>query len=829
MSRFSYLFLKLVMISMFLFGALTQVSFAQIALSSDTTLQEEYYGYPDIDFEIEKIKKYLRNTNKSQSSAIQIAEVDTNFRQLIIKINKEEDEFDNYNHKNLSKFFLINTHRIWSGYKSQLKDWQTFIFENLSSLEKQTLTLIEREKKWKKTLDRLNTQNGPISLKDRIKKVLKEIKKLEKNNYQYSIKLINLENDLTDQLIFVEGVIEEVEALQESYRSKLFTISDSAIWNITLKGTVKGSFEERLSRAWYENTKSFRNYADAYTNNLTKYLIICFISLIILLLLKLRFHKKFGSSKKSIKYDLNYILISRPIPSLLSIFIMFFFIVFRNIPLALTGVMGLLLLISMYISLSPYLKKAGKSIIIRFIILVALNNLEILFWYFGNYSRLYISLETILGLLFTFEYLGKNFTYTILPKLRFKRVIGFIRYPIFFLFIIGFFANIFGMLNLAVLCLKIGSQLTSAFIIIIGLWHITLSLIHVIIDLIRRHEQLKVLNYVPLFKKRLTQIFGFLYLYMLLYVFLSVLEIEAPFNSFIDEFLNMDRQLGGITYTFASIFQFIISILVTWFLYSLVGVIFNNQNFKKSQSLRGIPAAIGTTLRIIIGTSGIIIALTAAGFDMAKLSIVMGALGVGIGFGLQNVVNNFISGLILIYERPVQVGDVIEVGTLMGEIKSIGIRASNIRTYDGSEVVVPNSNLVSDQLTNWTMSDDHRRLEIKVGVSYGTDPNLVIDTLKKVAQDNPLVVRVPEPLVLFNEFGDSSLNFRLLFWILFENGLGARSEISVAIDKAFKEKGIEIPFPQLDLHVKDQKKKEETTDHIPLKEAPKETDSDEKE
>lgn len=829
MSRIFSLFLKITLIYFFLLGAFTQASFAQITSSSDTSNQEEYYGFPDIDFEIEKIKKYLRNTTKTQSSAIQIANVDTSFRKVILKINKEEKEFDNYNHKNLSKFFLINTHRIWTGYKTQLKDWQNYIFDNLSSLEKQTITLIERENKWKKTLNRLNDQNGPVSLKDRIKKVLKEIKKLKKDNYHYSIKLINLENDITDQLIFVENVIDEVEQLQENYRSELFTVSDSAIWNITLKGTIKGSINESLSRAWYENTKSFKNNADAYRNNSMKFLIICFISLIIVIFLKLRFNKKIGGKKKSIKYDLNYILISRPISSLLSIFILFFFIAFRNIPLALTGGMGLILLITMYISLEPYLKNAGKKIILRFIILVALNNLEIIFWYFGNYSRIFISLETLLGVLFTYEYLGKKFTYTILPNLRFKRVIGMLRYPIFFLFLIGFLANVIGILNLAVLFLKIGTQLTSAFIVIIGLWHITLSLIHVLVDLIRNHENLKMLNYVPLLKKRLTQIFSFLFLYMLLYVVLSVLELEAPFNHFIDEFLNNERNLGGITYAFSSIFQFIISILVTWFLYALVGVIFNNQNFKKSQSLRGVPQAIGTTLRIIIGTVGIMIALTAAGFDMGKLSIIMGALGVGIGFGLQNVVNNFISGLILIYERPVQVGDVIEVGNLMGEIKSIGIRSSNIRTYDGSEVIVPNANLVSDQLINWTLSDDHRRLEIVIGVAYGTDPNLVIELLTKVAIEDSRVVKIPEPRVLFNEFGDSSLNFRLLFWVLFENGLGARSDISVAIDKAFKENGVEIPFPQLDLHVKDPKKNEILDETIKLKETPAEPKVDEKE
>ena len=129
------------------------------------------------------------------------------------------------------------------------------------------------------------------------------------------------------------------------------------------------------------------------------------------------------------------------------------------------------------------------------------------------------------------------------------------------------------------------------------------------------------------------------------------------------------------------------------------------------------------------------------------------------------------------------------------------IRSSNVRTFDGAEVIVPNSLLVSDQLINWTLSDEKRRIEILVGVKYGTNPSKVIQVLKQVANDNDLVEKNPEPQVLFKEFADSSLNFRLLCWGLFRNWIQIKSDLSVAIEKSFKENNIEIPFPQLDLHV----------------------------
>jgi small-conductance mechanosensitive channel len=138
----------------------------------------------------------------------------------------------------------------------------------------------------------------------------------------------------------------------------------------------------------------------------------------------------------------------------------------------------------------------------------------------------------------------------------------------------------------------------------------------------------------------------------------------------------------------------------------------------------------------------------------------------------------------------------------MGVVKRVGIRSSNVRTFDGAEVVVPNGNLISNQLINWTLSDNQRRVEIKVGAAYGSDPNLVLELLKKVAVEHVDVLREPEPRALFDGFGDSSLDFRLLFWVHFEMGIGTKSDIAIGIYNIFAENGIQIPFPQVDLHVK---------------------------
>ena len=213
----------------------------------------------------------------------------------------------------------------------------------------------------------------------------------------------------------------------------------------------------------------------------------------------------------------------------------------------------------------------------------------------------------------------------------------------------------------------------------------------------------------------------------------------------------------------------------------------------------------------VTGYSGIalsaLVALSVAGFEMQNLAIIAGALSVGIGFGLQNVVNNFVSGLILLFERPIRRGDWIVAGNTEGFVKSINIRSTQIETFDRADVIVPNSELISQQVTNWMLADRYGRVVIPVGVSYASDPDQVRDILMAVAEAHPLVVtnhlQIPNPSVLFRRFGDSSLDFELRCFIRrVEERLNTLSDINFEIFRAFKREGIEIPFPQRDLHLR---------------------------
>ena len=259
--------------------------------------------------------------------------------------------------------------------------------------------------------------------------------------------------------------------------------------------------------------------------------------------------------------------------------------------------------------------------------------------------------------------------------------------------------------------------------------------------------------------------------------------------------------IGALSVSMGDIMAFV---LITWFSFLLarfVNFVLREDVFTRVRTGRGVPQAIAGLVRYSLIFIGFFIALAAAGIELTKLSIIAGGLGVGIGFGLQNVVNNFVSGLILLFERPIGVGDIIELPEIWGEMKRIGIRASVIRKFDGSEVIVPNSMLVSDKVVNWTLSDKHRRLELDIGVEYGTPAQHVIDLLIKVAESNPNVISEPPPRAFFMNFGDSALEFRLWAWVDVNNGFSIRSELAVAAQEALRQAGISVPFPQRDLHL----------------------------
>lgn len=279
-------------------------------------------------------------------------------------------------------------------------------------------------------------------------------------------------------------------------------------------------------------------------------------------------------------------------------------------------------------------------------------------------------------------------------------------------------------------------------------------------------------------------------------------KIISPFEL---EF-SKPRNIGDFDYTYNSVFIFFMVLIISTFISKIVSFLASD----KRQSLtNGKTNKIGSWLlliRILIICIGIIIAFSSAGIPMNQFTIIISALSVGIGFGLQTLVNNLVSGIIIAFEKPVNLDDIIEIGGQTGQMKSIGLRSSVVTTYDGADVIIPNGDLLNQHMTNWTMGSAKRRYEINIGVAYGSDLKLTKSLIEEVLSQHALVLKNPAPMVWFTLFNESSIDFSIKYWVPhFNYGNDVKSDLIIAIDEIFKANNIVIPFPQQDIHIQNMK------------------------
>jgi small-conductance mechanosensitive channel len=284
---------------------------------------------------------------------------------------------------------------------------------------------------------------------------------------------------------------------------------------------------------------------------------------------------------------------------------------------------------------------------------------------------------------------------------------------------------------------------------------------------------------------------------------LDLVGLDARFYNGVNRLLDFRIAGGSTGATLGGVLGFFVILAVGYAIASTVRFFFREEIFRRIHMPRGVPELIASIIYYLILVIVFLAAVNAGGIELNKLTVLTGAFGVGIGFGMQNIINNFVSGLILQFERPIHIDDIIEVENNTGKVTRIGVRSSTIQTFQGAEVIVPNASLISSKVINWTLSESQRRRELPVGVAYGSDPKIVLKLLREAAAKHELVLIKPEPMVYFKGFGDSSLDFELHFWVMQENnGLLITSEVALEAMRLLDDAGIEIPFPQRDLHLR---------------------------
>ncbi len=280
--------------------------------------------------------------------------------------------------------------------------------------------------------------------------------------------------------------------------------------------------------------------------------------------------------------------------------------------------------------------------------------------------------------------------------------------------------------------------------------------------------------------------------------------VVGVFRSLEDVIFSPFITRGSIEISIYTVLQVIVFVSITVLLARESRRVLLKRILSKTPLDLGVQHAVATFTQYLVLAFGFLVGLPTLGINLSALSFLAGAIGVGVGFGLQNVTNNFISGIIILFERPIKIGDRIEVGDVNGDVVHIAARSTTVRTNDNIAIIIPNSSFISSNVINWSHGDSKVRFRVPVQVAYDSDIRLVEKLLLEVARDNENVLEDPPPRVIFKEFGESALKFELRVWssrLLHRRGV-LISQLNFAIFEKFKQEGVRIPYPQLDLHVK---------------------------
>ncbi len=475
-------------------------------------------------------------------------------------------------------------------------------------------------------------------------------------------------------------------------------------------------------------------------------------------------------------------------------------------PPALTDAVGLLLVFPVLSLIFPLLDASARPALLVLSILYVMDQVRDLLEAAPLVARLIFVVEMIVAVGIIVWLLRSEFWRRDTDSKQVNRWTGLFRFWLtgaLFLLVVSALAAIAGYVRLAVL---IGSGVLNSIylaLLLAALERTAEAIIRLVLHS-RAAQGLNVLRTrTETLRRRLGKVLRISVVVIWVLVTLDFFALQDSFASIARGIFLSEFHAGALALSLADVLAFVVTIIAAVLLARFIVLLLDEDVYPRVELGRGVSFAISSVIKYGIILVGFLVAVGAMGFGMDRITILLGAFGVGLGFGLQTIVNNFVSGMILIFERPVQIGDSVEIGSVKGKITRIGIRSSTVRSFEGADITVPNGSLLSDALTNWTMTDRNRRLEIPVGVAYGTDPDTVIEALHSALDRQEGLLQDPAPQVVFNGFGDSSLDFLLRAWVADnDNYVSIRSNLALAMNRALNERGIEIPFPQRDLHLR---------------------------
>jgi potassium-dependent mechanosensitive channel len=680
----------------------------------------------------------------------------------------------------------------WSRLRRELSALNRDLTDRINELERHVAQLDELGKTWDQTFAAAKDSNVPQEVLGRIEAVMAKIRKAHEAVEQQRARALTLQNRIGVQDSRIADALLSIGQARENLLHRLFLQDSSPIWNLAVRSNTAQDLQDESLSSFYTQWAALGAYAELQAMRFVLGIVV-FILLAAALFWTRR--RTRGLSAEQTGLSLTSPVFEMPIAAALILSLLASRWIYPQAPRLLWAILGALALIPSVIILRRLIRSDLYPILYALIAFFFLDQLRSVTAAVQFLPRFLLLVEMLGAMIFSLWLVrsGRRPPHSTSDQARSRKMIKIGGYVALVTASAALIANLFGYVALANL---VGNGLLDSSYVALILYALleVLDGLALIVLSLRPFAALGIVSrYRSLLHHRVRR--GLQALGVLLWA-LAVLQqllLRDRVFAAARQFLAAELSIGSIQTSLGDVLAFVITVWAAFVVSRFVRFLLDEEIYPRVHLKRGLSYAITNMLHYLILVVGFLLGIAALGFDMTRVTILAGAFSVGVGFGLQNIFNNFVSGLILLFERPINIGDVVQIEDASGVVERIGIRASIIRTTNGSEIIMPNGKLISERLINWTLSSRQHGIELPIAVAQGTDPGRAIALLEQTAARHPLVTGDPPQQALVVKLGADSIGLELRAWTDHsERWMQIRSELAIAISSALAAEKIEI-------------------------------------
>lgn len=703
---------------------------------------------------------------------------------LIPEIDARLEETNKIVTQNSSLDTLRSLEADWQKLGEHLPLWRRELTGRAVALEKERARLDGFQQTWAQTLELARNSDGPPEIVERAENVFAAINHTRQRVDERRTLVLTLQGDVAEQQARISQALASVRQARDAAVNRLLVRDSPPIWSREVRSLPGQSLVQESENSFSTQLTAFESYAVRESARFLTHIAVILSFIAVLFWARNRVHARV-EREPDLKPAIHVFDLPFAVSVALSILISTW--IYPQAPRLLWAMLGAAALIPTTVILRRLLERHLFPVLNALVVFYFIDLLRYVTASLQLVTRFLLLAETIGGLLFLF-WLLKSLERSEVPGADETLSVKVIRAGVYIslpVFAAGLVANVFGYVNLA--SFVVSALLGSAYLAVV--LYGAIKIFEGLVVFALRVRPLSLLGMVRenrrLVRRRVLGVLRFTATLLWAIYTLELLSLRVRVFESIRAGLTASLTIGSLNLSLGNVLAFGITIWAAFLLSKFIRFLLEEDVYTRVHLAPGLPYAISTMLHYTVLLLGFFAAVAAVGFDMTRFTILAGAFGVGLGFGLQNIVNNFVSGIIVLFERPVKVGDAIQMGDSAGIVKRIGIRASVIRMENGSDVIVPNGKLISDTVINWSLSIPQREISIPISIPNREEPLRVIESIKEVAREHPLVTKDPEPEALLVEFTPETLKFELHAWTnRFEEWARIRSDLSLSINAA---------------------------------------------